>query len=65
MGTRKKKRPEFELPAVLIEAIQEYLGPAAVNKLTSDQATELMSAANSCAGEVGLIIAGPEDRPEP
>lgn len=58
MGTRKKKRPEFELPAVIIEAIQEYLGPAAVNKLTSDQAMELMSTATSCASEVGRVLEG-------
>lgn len=61
MGTRKKKRPEFELPALLIEAIQDYLGPAEVNKLTSDQAMELMSSATSCASEVGKILEGPTD----
>lgn len=56
MGTRKKKRPEFELPSVLIEAIQEYLGPTEVNKLTSAQATELMKIANDAAGLVGIVI---------
>jgi hypothetical protein len=58
MGTRKKKRPEFELPPVIIEAIQEYLGPAEVNKLTSDQASELMTIASSTAAEVGRVIEG-------
>jgi hypothetical protein len=58
MGTRKKKRPEFELPAALIETIQDYLGPAVVNKLSSDQATELMSEATSCAAGVGRVLEG-------
>ena len=58
MGTRKKKRPEFELPAILIEAIQGYLQPAGVNKLTSDQATEHMTAATDCAAMVGRILEG-------
>ena len=60
MGTRKKKRPEFELPNVLIEAIQEYLGPTAVNNLRNDQAVHLMSVANYCAGKVGEILESDE-----
>lgn len=60
MGTRKKKRPEFELPAILIEAVQDYLGPAVVNKLTSEQAKDLMAVANECAAEVGAVLAPTE-----
>ncbi len=56
MGTRKKKRPEFELPAIIIEAISDYLGPTAVNKLRPDQATHLMNVAGYCAGKVGEIL---------
>lgn len=56
MGQRRKKRPEFELPAILIETISNYLGPTETNKLTSAQAQALMAAASSCAYRVGQII---------
>lgn len=63
MGTRRKKRPEFELPAILIETISNYLGPTLTNGLTSDQAQALMTEASACAAKVGQII-NLEEEPE-
>jgi hypothetical protein len=68
MGS-KRKRAEFELPSVLIEAISGYLGPAAVNRLTTEQAHALMTEATACAARVGEILnlkeSHDEEEPEP
>lgn len=57
---RKKKRPEFELPAVLIAATQEYLGTGTVNKLSADQASRLMAVMNYAASQVGFVLEQPD-----
>ncbi len=62
MGTRKKKRPEFELPPILVDAVQEYLGPGATNKLTANQAVEIVEICTRTAGEIGHAVAG-DDTP--
>lgn len=62
MGTRAKKRPEFELPAVLIKAIEEYFGQRAINKLSSAQATKIADICNDTAGAIGQIF---EDSKQP
>lgn len=56
MGTRRKKRPALDLPALLNESIQGYLGPRAVNKLSNDQAAKLMHAISDFSMEVGNIL---------
>lgn len=62
---RKKKRPEFELPTILVSAVQEYLGPTDVNKLRPDQAAEIMSICSYAASKVGEAITRPEIPPGP
>lgn len=52
----KKKYPEFELPPVIVRAIQDYLGPAAVGKLSSKQRREITSVAQDAASTIGGIL---------
>lgn len=58
MGTRRKKRPEFELGPLLINQVQEYLGTRVINKLTSDQAAGIARLCNECASTIGVVIEG-------
>ena len=54
--TAKKKRPEFELGHLMINQVQEYLGPRTVNKLTSIQAANIARLCNECASTIGRVI---------
>lgn len=62
---RKKKRPEFELPPILVDAVQEYLGTSVVNGLRPDQASEIMALCNYTAGKIGEALVRPEIPPGP
>lgn len=56
MGKRRKKRPEFELPAILIAVVQDYFGQRQVNKLTSLQANAIARICHEAAGGIGKIV---------
>jgi hypothetical protein len=58
MGTRKKKRPEWELPVIFTTAVQEYLGPTTVNVLTAEQSRDIMETCVNAASEIGKILEG-------
>lgn len=55
-----KKYPEFELPPVLLHAIRDYMGPAAMSRLTSEQRGEIATLAQETAGKVGKIVDPPD-----
>jgi hypothetical protein len=61
--TAKKHFTEFELPGVVIGAVSEYIGPAALAKLTAKQRTELADEAHHTAKRIGAILEPPENAP--
>ncbi len=63
----KKRRPEFELGPLMINQVQEYLGPRVVNKLSSEQAASVARLCNECASTIGRILedAGEVMDPDP
>lgn len=56
-ASRAKRRPELELPPLLVQAVLDYLGPRATAKLSSISATQVQQLAGHMAGQVGLLLA--------
>ena len=65
MAKAKKKYPEFELPPLIVNAIQTYLGPTGVGKLTSKQRREITSIAQDAASEIGGVLFEPAPATQP
>ena len=57
----KKRRPEFELGPLLINQVQEYLGVRQVNKLSSNQASEIAQFCNEAASRIGTTLETVDD----
>jgi len=57
-ASRAKRRPELELPPLLVQAVLDYLGPRVVAKLTSTQATQVHQLAGHMAGQLGIMLTG-------
>lgn len=51
-----KKYPEFELPALVLETVKEYLGTARMSKLTAAQRTRIAEIMQQAAGAVGKVL---------
>lgn len=58
----KKKRPEFELPPVLVASVQNYYSQAAINRLSSEQAADIMEACLAAANVIGAIVEASESQ---
>lgn len=58
-----KKYPEFEAPAVVIDAVKGYLGPARMAKLTAHQRARIATMAQETATVLGHILDNPGPPP--
>lgn len=65
MGTRKKKRIEFDLPSLLIETVTRYLGPTRTDQLSTEQAGRIVDICSDCAAGLGRIIEDNHGSKEP
>ncbi len=56
MGAPRKIEPQFELPPKLLEAIQSYLGPSRMGRLTVEQKTAIVGITNDAAAKLDSIL---------
>ncbi len=59
--TAKKKVPAFELGQLLINQVQDYLGPRTINKLTPLQLGNISRCCNVVAETIGEILVDDSD----